>query len=178
VLQDTLDRSLMLAAAMESRGYGSRRESDPARRRLTGSLTLTGLLALAFGMYGVLDPQHTTGRWGGPLLAVGLVLSGAGLFVGGQDVRVTSYRSDPWRWPETVTVLSGVGAAAAMAISRGLDASQLMMPLQPLAAPSLPLLATAGIVLAALPAFVTPPTPSSHRFSLAAARPERIEVAA
>jgi len=178
VLQDTLDRSLMLAAAMESRGYGSRRVSDPARRLVTGSLTLLGLLALAFGMYGVLDPSRTTGRWGGPLLLLGLLLSGAGMVLGGRDVRVSSYRSDPWRLPETITVLSGVAAATAVALSRQLDGHPLVMPLQPIAAPTLPLLATLGILLAAVPAFVTPPTPSSHRVARPASAAVRIEVAA
>ncbi|RNL78713.1 energy-coupling factor transporter transmembrane component T [Nocardioides marmorisolisilvae] len=172
VLQDTLDRSLMLAAAMESRGYGSRREADGTRRLLTGTLTLGGLLALAFGMYGVLDSEHTTGHWGVPLLVLGLLSSAGGLALGGREVRVTSYRSDPWRLPETLTVLSGVVTATAMGISRNVDSHQLVMPLQPIAAPTLPLLATVGILIAALPAFVTPPTPSSHR----AAAPVRREL--
>jgi energy-coupling factor transport system permease protein len=170
VLQDTLDRSLMLAAAMESRGYGSRRETDPSRRLLTGTLTLLGLLALAFGMYGVLDPQRTTGQWGVPLLTAGLALSVAGLFLGGREVRVTSYRSDPWRLPETVTVLSGIAAAGATAISRSQDLSLLTMPLQPIGVPVLPALATVGILLAALPAFATPAPPSSHRSAAAPVR--------
>jgi energy-coupling factor transport system permease protein len=178
VLQDTLDRSLMLAAAMESRGYGSRRATTGSRRLLTGTLTLGGLLALAFGMYGVLDSEHTTGHWGVPVLVLGLLLCAAGLVLGGREVRVTSYRSDPWRLPETLTVLSGVAVAAAMAISRNLDSHQLVMPLQPLAAPMLPLLATLGVLVAALPAFITPPTPSSHRTAAAPARRELEEVIA
>lgn len=176
VLQDTLDRSLLLAAAMESRGYGSRRESDPSRRLLTGTATLLGLLALAFGMYGVLDPEHTTGRWGVPLLVLGVLLSGAGMYLGGRDLRITRYRSDPWRLPETLTVASGVAAAVAVAISRDLDGHQLVMPLQPIAAPTLPLLAALGILLAALPAVLTPPTPAGPRAPSAVVRPDRGEV--
>ena len=176
VLQDTLDRSLMLAAAMESRGYGSRRESDRGRRLLTASLTLLGLLGIAFGMYGVLDPQHTTGPWGTPLLLLGLVLAVSGLYLGGREIRVTSYRSDPWRWPETVTVLSGVAAAAGMAVARNLDASSLVMPLQPLAAPTMPLLAVLGVLVAALPAFLTPPTPPAHRTTSVPVRRELDQV--
>jgi len=176
VLQDTLDRSLVLASAMESRGYGSRRESVPGRRLLTGSLSLLGLLALAFGMYGVLDPQHSTGRWGAPLLFLGLVLAVTGMYLGGREVRVTSYRPDPWRWPETLTVLSGLAAAVGMAAARNLDATPLFMPLQPIGAPELPLLATVGILLAAAPAWVTPPTPSSHRAAAAPVRRELAEV--
>ncbi|MCZ4498032.1 MAG: energy-coupling factor transporter transrane protein EcfT [Marmoricola sp.] len=163
VLQDTLDRSLLLASAMESRGYGSRRESAPGRRQLTGVLTLTGLLVLAVGMYGVLDPLRTTGRWGVPLLVAGLVLSIAGMALGGRAVRITRYRSDPWRTAETLTLLSGVAAAVGVALTRSADPDLLLMPLQPLGPPALPVLAALGIVLAALPAFVTPPTPRSRR---------------
>ena len=178
VLQDTLDRSLLLASAMESRGYGSRREARAGRRLLTGTLTLVGLLVLAFGMYGILDPLNTAGRWGTPLLVLGLLLAVGGMTLGGREIRVTSYRSDPWRTAETLTVLGGVAAAVAMAVSRNLDPDLLVMPLQPIAAPALPLLATLGILLAALPACLTPPTPSSHRSTAAVVRPELREVAA
>jgi len=68
-------------------------------------------------------------------------------------------------------------AAAAMAISRSVDGQQLVAPLQPLAAPVLPVLATLGVLVAVLPAFVTPPTPSSHRTSPAPVRAELEEVA-
>lgn len=176
VLQDTLDRSLMLASAMESRGYGSRRESRPGRRLFTGSLTLVGLILLAFGIYGVLDPLGTTGGWGVPILLAGVVLSVVGMAYGGRELRVTRYRSDPWRSAETITVLSGLAAAAGTAISRNLDPDLLMMPLQPIAAPGLPVLAAFGVMLAAAPAYLTPPAPSSRR-ATAPARRELSEVA-
>jgi energy-coupling factor transport system permease protein len=180
VLQDTLDRSLLLAAAMESRGYGSRRTTDPRRRLVVGALTLLGLLLLAFGMYGILDPRGTTGAWGTPVLVVGVLFSFAGMTLGGREIKVTRYRADRWRTPETLTVLSGVAAAVAMAVTRSVDGDLLVMPLQPLAAPGLPLIAAVGILLAALPAFVTPPTPSSHRTSraLTTRADEPVEVAA
>lgn len=170
VLQDTLDRSLLLASAMESRGYGSRRSSAPGQRLLTGALTLGGLLLVAFGMYGVLDPRGTTGRWGFWVLAAGVLLVVAGLALGGRQIRVTSYRSDPWRTAETLAVLSGAAAAAAMVLSQRADPDLLLMPLQPIAPPGLPLLATLGIVIAALPAFVTPPTPTVQRGAFAVQR--------
>lgn len=181
VLQDTLDRSLMLAAAMESRGYGSRRVTSPTRRLVTGGSTLVGLVAIGFGIYGVLDPRGSTGPWGVPILVLGLALSVAGMAVGGADIRVTRYRADPWRTPETLTVLSGVLAAAGAALSRSLTPDLMLMPLQPIAAPGLPVLATVGIMLAVLPAFVTPPTPSSHRSAPRArqhARPAAAELSA
>lgn len=171
VLQDTLDRSLLLAAAMESRGYGHRPPAEPggrARRTswLTGFLTLSGLLAVAFGMYGVLDPtrSRTPDKAWLPILTVvvGLAAAFAGMAIGGRQVRVTTYRPDPWRLPETVTVLTGVAAAAGMMISRADTPLLLVMPLQPIAAPGLPVAATLGVLLAALPAFVTPPPPTGR----------------
>lgn len=169
VLQDTLDRSLLLASAMESRGYGSRRTAtaDLGRRRLlVGGLTLGGLLLIAFGMYGVLDSSRTPGLAGAGMpagvLVAGLLAAAGGMVLGGREVRVTRYRPDPWQLPETVTVLCGVAAAAAMMVGREQSPDLLMMPLQPLGAPGLPLVATIGVLVAVLPAFVTPPVPGGR----------------
>ncbi len=56
VLEDALSRSLLLAAAMDSRGYGRSRHVPAALRRVTGALVLTGLLGVCLGLYGLLDP--------------------------------------------------------------------------------------------------------------------------
>ncbi len=170
VLQDTLDRSLLLASAMESRGYGRRPDAATVGRVrtswVTGTLTLAGLLMVAFGLYGVLDP--TRGRaadqaWMPVLLiALGLGAAFTGMAISGRQVRVTTYRPDPWRWPETVTVLTGVAAVVGMMVSRAETPLLLVMPLQPFGAPGLPVPAAVGILLAALPAVVTPEPPSGR----------------
>lgn len=163
VLQDTLDRSLLLASAMESRGYGSRRQQSTAgRRMLTGGLTLFGLLAIAFGVYGVLDPTSSPGWSGAPVVLLGLLLAFAGMALGGREIRVTTYRKDPWELPETLTVLAGITAATCAILARQATPELMQMPLQPLAAPGLPLLATVGILVAALPALATPPPPKTR----------------
>ena len=163
VLQDTLDRSLLLASAMESRGYGRRTSTqDAGSRRVVGSLTLGGLLAIAFGMYGVLDPTGPA-FLGAPVLAAGLLAAVAGVYLGGRQVRVTTYRPDPWRAAETITVLGGVVAGAAAVITRAADPDVMLMPLSPLGAPALPLLAAAGVLVAVLPAYLTPPPPTGRR---------------
>lgn len=170
VLQDTLDRSLLLASAMDSRGYGHRADQSPAARRLTAALTLGGLLGACLGLYGLLDT--TSPVWlGVPVLVLGLVLAVAGLQVGGRAVRRTSYRPDPWALPEWATALSGAVAAACLLVQARLDPLAMAMPLDPLGAPPLPLVALVGILAAGAPAVLTPPPPRSPLRGAAARRP-------
>ncbi|MEO7269701.1 MAG: energy-coupling factor transporter transmembrane component T [Knoellia sp.] len=158
VLEDTLDRSLLLASAMDSRGYGRRREVAPALRLLTAVCTLGGLLSSAVGIYGILD--DTTPDWlGAPALEAGIALSLTGIWLGGRANARSTYRPDPWRSPEWLTIASGVAAALAVHLAARGDAASLGMPLAPLAVPALPLMAVAGFLVAALPAFLTPAPP-------------------
>jgi energy-coupling factor transport system permease protein len=158
VLEDTLERSLLLAAAMDSRGYGRTAGVPAGRRRVTGGLTLLGLLASAIGIYGVLDAT-TPAPLGAPALLVGLALAGAGLWSGGRHVKRTTYRPDPWRLAEWGTLASGAAAASAVTVLSRTAPETLAMPLTPLGVPSLPLLAVVGLLVAALPALLTPPPP-------------------
>jgi energy-coupling factor transport system permease protein len=166
VLHDALDRSFRLAAAMDSRGYG-RTGAVPARvRRVTATLLLSGLLGLCLGMYGLLDT--TTPRLLGlPTLAAGIALAAAGLVLGGRRIRRSQYRPDPWEFAEWCTALSGVAAAIATIVAGNHNASALNPSTFPLAWPTLPALATAGVLCALLPAVLTPPPP------IAAPLPER-----
>lgn len=158
VLEDTLDRSLLLASAMDSRGYGRRKVVTPGQRLLTAACTLGGLLASAVGIYGVLDAT-TPGWLGAPALALGVGLSLAGIWLGGAANARSTYRPDPWHWPEWLTVASGAAAAVAVQVVMRSDAAALGMPVDPLEVPALPLVAVAGLLLAGLPAFLTPDPP-------------------
>ncbi|HET7761534.1 MAG TPA: energy-coupling factor transporter transmembrane component T [Phycicoccus sp.] len=158
VLEDTLERSLLLAAAMDSRGYGRTGDVPAGRRRLTGGVTLLGLLTSAIGIYGVLDAT-TPAPLGAPALVLGLALATAGLWLGGRHVRRTTYRPDPWRLAEWGTLACGAAAASAVTILARTAPDTLAMPLTPLAVPALPLLAVVGLLVAALPAVFTPPPP-------------------
>ncbi len=158
VLEDTLERSLLLAAAMDSRGYGRAGAVPAARRRAVGAVTLLGLLASVVGLYGVLDAS-TPALMGTPTLLTGLALSAAGLWLGGRPVTRTTYRRDPWRAPEWVTLGCGVAAAATLTVLSRTDPTVLTMPLAPLAVPALPLPAVLGLLVAALPAVLTPAPP-------------------
>lgn len=158
VLEDTLERSLLLAAAMDSRGYGRCVDVPRGHRLLTGVVTLGGLLASAVGIYGVLDAT-TPALMGTPTLLAGLALSALGLWLGGRHVPRSTYRPDPWRGAEWLTLGCGVVAATTLAVLSRTAPEGLAMPLLPLAVPPLPLAAVAGLLVGALPAYLTPEPP-------------------
>ncbi|WP_338748108.1 energy-coupling factor transporter transmembrane component T [Janibacter alittae] len=158
VLEDTLERSMALAASMDSRGYGRRNATSPARHRVTGSLALGGLLAMTVGSYGLLDAT-SPGWLGLPLLLVGVALGALGLASGSTAVTRTVYRPSPWRAAETLTAACGVIAAVAAFASASLEPAALSMPLTPIAPPPLPWILTVGLLVATLPGILTPPPP-------------------
>ncbi|MGL5930729.1 MAG: CbiQ family ECF transporter T component [Dermatophilaceae bacterium] len=158
VLEDTLERSLLLAGAMDARGYGRANQQTGPARMLVGTVTLGGLLAGTVGLYGVLDAS--TPPWmGTPTLAVGLGLSVLGLWLGGRHVTRSVYRPDPWRAAEWLTVGCSAAAAAVLVVLARTSPDALAMPLAPLAVPALPPAAVVALLLGAVPAFVTPEPP-------------------
>ena len=168
VLEDALERSLALAAAMDSRGYGRRAGVSPAQRRRTSGMVLVGLGGVLVGLYGLLDGTGP-GWLGLPVLLVGVGVAAAALRSAGRDAVRTRYRPDPWATPEWITAGSGIVAAAGgIATSLLAPAALLPDPLPVLAIP-LPAAATVGIVVALLPAWATPApprfttTPRRHR---------------
>ncbi len=103
VLQDALERSLSLAASMDSRGYARVHKGSSA---LVLWLMVGALVGAAVGTYALLD--GTGPGW----LAVPLLVAGAGAAVAGsviasRRILTTRFRPDPWRLRETVT--AGVG---------------------------------------------------------------------
>lgn len=158
VLEDALARSLSLAAAMDSRGYGRRAAVTAATRRATALLTLGGLLGVAIGMYGLLDASSPP-LMGLPALSGGLLAATVGLALAGRRTIRSRYRPDPWRLPEGVTASTGLLAAAAAIATGSLDPAGLTPQLLPLTQLPLPALATGGALLALLPAWATPPPP-------------------
>jgi energy-coupling factor transport system permease protein len=166
VLQDALDRSLALAAAMDSRGYGRRGTANSVQRRLTGLLVTAGLAGVCVGVYGWLDAT-TPGYLGGPMLAAGLTTAAGGLLLGGRLVHRTVYRPDRWRLPELAVALSGLAAAAGLWLASRADPASLYPSLNPLAWPALAALPATAILTAALPA-VAAPRPPAVRSGVAA----------
>jgi energy-coupling factor transport system permease protein len=158
VLELALERSLELAASMDSRGYGRRPPVSTARRRIAQTSTLVGAVAVTIGVYGVLD-EAAPGGVGYPMLAIGTVLLVASFsFAGAQSVR-TRYRPDRWRVAECLVVISGAVALTALVVAANTGVVGLRPAFSPLTAPTLPWLPTIGILMAAVPAFATPPVP-------------------
>ncbi len=156
VLEDALERSLALAAAMDSRGYG-RRATVPLRtRRLTTTLTLLGLGGTLVGLYGLLDGTGPAAL-GLPMLLLGLMVAAASLRVAGAGVTRTRYRPDPWAGPEWLTAAAGVSAGLGTIVTSVSAPGTLDPAPWPLLAVPLPAAATVGILLALLPAWLTPP---------------------
>ncbi|MFD7618729.1 CbiQ family ECF transporter T component [Streptomyces sp. NPDC059802] len=161
VLEDALERSLRLAAGMDSRGYGRAGTATRRSRRITGALMLLGMCGLCTGAYGLLDATTPT-FLGLPAMVVGAVLCMAGLRLGGRRVSRTSYRPDPWRLPEWAVTGAGVFSAVLLFSNAGYDASELNPSIYPLSWPSLPFVPTFAILLAGTAGFLAPPPAPPH----------------
>jgi energy-coupling factor transport system permease protein len=156
VLEDALERSLRLAAAMDSRGYGRTGTATHRSRQVTGVLMIVGMSGLCLGAYGLLDGSGV-GSLGFPALLGGGMLCCAGLVVGSRRVRRTQYRPDPWKLAEWVVVLAGAVPAAVLVARVAVTAAGLDPSTQPLVWPTLPFVPALAIVVAAAPAIAAPP---------------------
>ena len=158
VLDGALERALDLAASMESRGYGRSVHRDPRARRLATALTLTGLVGVVAGTYGVLDAGSPP-LLGLPLLLCGAAVAAAALLVGARRDPRSRYRPDPWGLPEWL--VSGSGALAAgvvIAVAQRNDGALVPVTV-PATWPTLPWVATAGVLAAVVAAWVSPVPP-------------------
>ncbi|MGN6132291.1 MAG: CbiQ family ECF transporter T component [Nocardioidaceae bacterium] len=168
-MEGALERSVELAAAMDSRGYGRTTDRSPGARRTTGALVLVGGLGVGVGAYGLLDA--TASVWmGAPMLLAGTAMAAVGVWAGGRHTGRSRYRPDPWALPEWLVAGSGILAALAVSLNAGLAPSQLVLA-SVTEVPPVPLLGCLGVLLALLPAVAAPPLPVPH-----AAVPDRTPV--
>jgi energy-coupling factor transport system permease protein len=153
VLEDALERSLGLAAGMDTRGYGRSAGAPRGERRLTGALMLLGLCGVAVGVYAGLD--HTAPRvLATPMLVLGVAAAVSGLVLAGRRVGRTRYRPDPWRWPELAVMACGVATAL---IGWWVSQHQILVAYPGLASfPQVTLAALVGCLIGLLPAVVAP----------------------
>lgn len=161
VLADAIERSLALAAGMESRGF-ARTRGLPTKGTLP--LMLTSSMAATIGVFLLLSTDFW--QLSCLLLVVGLAGSALGLRLAGRRLHVTSYRPHPWRLRDALIGGSGVLAAVLVlvlgwlspdalspALAGLLDPSALFPTTDPLSWPalSLPMLMVIGLVLAPIP---------------------------
>ncbi|MCB0914673.1 MAG: energy-coupling factor transporter transmembrane protein EcfT [Actinobacteria bacterium] len=162
VFSGALDRSIALAAAMDSRGYGRMADLSPRDRRITAALVLGGLLGTCLGLYVLLDGSIAAPA-GLPVFLLGLAAALLGLLRGGRRNTRTRYRPDPWRTPEWITAASGCAAAAAAVVQGIVDPSALNPAVTPMTWPQVPIIAVVGTLIALLPAWLTPEPPGIVR---------------
>ncbi|MFC6288341.1 energy-coupling factor transporter transmembrane component T [Nocardioides sp. GCM10027113] len=156
VLEDALERSLALAAGMDTRGYGRSGAATPAERRRTGALMLSGVGGLCVGIYAVLDT--TAPRYlAAPMLLLGVLAAVVGIASAGRRVRRTRYRADRWRVEEVLVAASGLlaGVAAWSLADRRLDVVHPTLD----AVPPMTLLALAPAALGLLGGLCAPAPP-------------------
>ena len=160
VLEGALERSVTLAAAMDSRGYGRRGNVPVAQRRTASALLLGGLVASCVGAYGLVS-AGSPAALGLPMLALGALVAVTGVFLAGRSSVRTRYRPDPWRLPEWLVCAAGIGTALAFAGAGWAGVAGMDTSTDPPAWPTLPLLALAAVALAATPAWTSPRLPIS-----------------
>ena len=161
VLEGSLERSLELAAAMDARGFGRTTTATPdGDVSRSGAVTLIGLLGVCAGLYGLLD-AGSPGLLGLPVLALGAGVAAVGLHLGGRRSARTRYRPDRWGRQEWLVSACGI-AAATTAVVASVTSPEAMFPsTSPLVWPALPLLPVLGLLVAVLPAWLSPPPPDA-----------------
>lgn len=157
VLDGGLERSVQLAAAMDSRGYGRTGPVPPRERRTQAALVLLGFCGVVIGMYGLFDSAAPPAL-GWPMLAAGVALAVVGLRAAGRRSVRSSYRPDRWSAPEWLTALSGALVAATFLLS---SSDALLYNTVPLLWPGLAAVPTVAVLIATGPAWWTPRPPST-----------------
>ena len=157
VLDGGLERSIQLAAAMDSRGYGRAGPVSERERRTQAGLVLAGFVGVLLGLYGLFDSAAPR-VLGWPMLGLGALLATVGLRAAGRRSSRTAYRPDRWQWPEWLTALAGALTAVTFILW---PSTALLLSTTPLVWPELMVVPALTVVMAVGPAFWTPPLPSS-----------------
>jgi energy-coupling factor transport system permease protein len=105
------------------------------------------------------------------LLLLGVALAAGGLVVGGRRATRSRYRPDPWNAPEWLAALSGATAATTVLAIASSGMSDALNP-APTGLPGLPLAAALGVLVAILPAWLTPAPPRTRVASARTSRPD------
>lgn len=175
ILADALDRSLVLATAMESRGFGRSNQpglattSGGARarrpRRALDVLLVVAVMTMVSATYLIFTTSANTRYDLGPAqvqasvlgwcaLGVGAGLVVLGLWLLGRTRTLTRYRPQRWRWYDTTVVALGLGALTLSVVMLAIDPATATS--SPKRWPELHPLMVLVAVLLVLPAWVAP----------------------
>jgi energy-coupling factor transport system permease protein len=152
VLADSLDRSLDLAASLESRGFGV--TARPPSDTLQGLRTVVGVIILTALAAGALLVTGGRAAVGWPLLVLALTALAGLMHWLGRDLGTTRLSRPGWRARDWALVVSAAGFALGLALSPILTRSDTLNP-GALAWPELPWTALLGLLAAAWPALMT-----------------------
>lgn len=132
VLQDAVERSIALAAGMETRGFGrSRATAD----RFALAVLLASMMSATLGGFLVLGSGTPVAGAAG--LALGIAGTVWGLRRAGRRLQVTRYRPNPWRLRDTALAACGVLVVAVTIGLGAADPAALNPSTDPLVWPSL-----------------------------------------
>lgn len=152
VFEGALERSVTLAAAMDSRGYG--RTGSVAHRRRDNALLGVALVFALIALTAFVAPGVPIGA--GLACSFVAIAAGAAALILASRARVrTVYRPAPWRGVEWLVVASGVCTAAVFMIGAQLDPRGFAPTTDPASWPSLPLLGIVGLIVAVVPILIT-----------------------
>jgi len=160
VLEGGLASSIDLAAAMDARGF-ARAGAIPVRwRRVSAALVLVGLVGVLVALFALLSGGIPTGA-GAPLLGFSVLAAVSGVLLAGRRSQRTRYRPDPWLLPEWITVAAGMATAAVV----GVAVARWPVALDPvgrvpLVVPQLPPAVLIAVLVALVPAVLTPAPPN------------------
>lgn len=155
VLSDALDRSLLLAGSMDSRGYGRSSQVLPGHRRLTSAMMVFSSLALCVGAYGLLDLSAPWWR-GTPMVIGGALVGFVALKLVGRRVMRSRYRPDSLTTIEWVVMGCAITATALMVVLGKVQPQVVFFDVAPLAWPSISAMSLVVLMILALPTLVTP----------------------
>jgi energy-coupling factor transport system permease protein len=133
VLQDALERSITLAASMDSRGYARVHRGSS---RLVLALLIAALIGAALGTYALLDgagprwsavPQLSVSLLAVPLFVVGGAAAVIASLIASRRVSTTRYRPDVWGLRESVIAACGI-AIATLSLAAGVLAPAALAP--------------------------------------------------
>ncbi len=162
VFEGALERSVLLAAAMDSRGYGRTAGISSSVRRVASGFLLLGLVAACIGTYAMVS-AGSPALLGLPLLAVGIAVSILGITMAARRSVRTRYRPDPWWLAEWLVAAAGLCTAAVFTWATWSHLAGIDTPTDPARWPLLPLIPVLALVLAASPAIIAPRLPQALR---------------